>query len=812
MSNSFFSKIILVSLIFISNTNYAATPISSIKEDNPSFNHLSKNKSVPSFANIAPEIMATGNQVYCPQTNIKIVTDIAITDPDDSGTNAIYIQISSGYVFGQDNLTLTGLHPAIVSIWDPSTGKLKLFSPIGAQVTYTDFVAAIKDVVFKNSSTSPSGTRNFSISIDQANYLPSNGHYYQFIPSIGIPWTTAKALAANSRYYGLQGYLATITAADEAKISGEQAAGAGWIGGSDAATEGVWKWVTGPEGLANGGTGTTFWNGLANGSTTPPYNFASWNTAEPNQYNGAQEDYAHITAPGVGILGSWNDLTNTGDPAGNYQPKGYIVEYGGMPNDPILQISASTTITIPKITSTTANNRCGSGSLTLQATASDGVINWYANASGGPSLATANSYTTPALTTTTSYYVDAINGNCPNAPRTEIIATIKPPPTITATTEGSVCISGTATLGALASAGTINWYNVSTGGITLATGTTFITPSISTTTTYYVEVIANGCTSLSRTAITATVNNAPTIIATTPGSVCNSGPVIIEATPSAGNVNWYDVAAGGSPLFTGNSFLTPSINSTITYYAEAILNSCTSSSRVAVTATVYPINTTMEEIILCQGQTTALDASVSNMVYLWSPGGETTQTIVVSTIGNYSVTISSPTVVSCDSKKNITVIEHPQPNINSIAVIENSIVIHLENPESYFEYSINGIDFQALNQFSYIPTGQYTAFVRDNNGCNIVTQQFTIFTIPKFFTPNNDGFNDVWKIKEMGDYPNSSVQIYDRYGKLITELNSSNYSWDGKYNSEILPADDYWYHLKLDNINPEIKGHFTLKR
>jgi gliding motility-associated-like protein len=220
----------------------------------------------------------------------------------------------------------------------------------------------------------------------------------------------------------------------------------------------------------------------------------------------------------------------------------------------------------------------------------------------------------------------------------------------------------------------------------------------------------------------------------------------------------------------------------------------------------------MEEIILCQGQTTALDASVSNMVYLWSPGGETTQTIVVSTIGNYSVTISSPTVVSCDSKKNITVIEHPQPNINSIVVIENSIVIQLENPESYFEYSINGIDFQALNQFSYIPTGQYTAFVRDNNGCNIVTQQFTIFTIPKFFTPNNDGFNDVWKIKEMGDYPNSSVQIYDRYGKLITELNSSNYSWDGKYNSEILPADDYWYHLKLDNINPEIKGHFTLKR
>jgi hypothetical protein len=114
---------------------------------------------------------------------------------------------------------------------------------------------------------------------------------------------TSKSTCRKLSLLWFTGYLATITAADEAKISGEQAEGAGWIGGSDAATEGVWKWVTGPEGLANGGTGTTFWNGLANGSTTPPYNFCLMGTAEPNQYNGAQEDYAHI-APGVGIPGS----------------------------------------------------------------------------------------------------------------------------------------------------------------------------------------------------------------------------------------------------------------------------------------------------------------------------------------------------------------------------------------------------------------------------------------------------------------------------------------------------------------------------
>jgi hypothetical protein len=71
-----------------------------------------------------------------------------------------------------------------------------------------------------------------------------------------------------------------------------------------------------------------------------------WNT-EPNQYNGAQENYAHITAPGVGITGSWNDLTNTGDPAGNYQPKGTLLNMAEC-QESCFKIAASTTITIQK--------------------------------------------------------------------------------------------------------------------------------------------------------------------------------------------------------------------------------------------------------------------------------------------------------------------------------------------------------------------------------------------------------------------------------------------------------------------------------
>lgn len=665
---------------------------------------------------LAPSITISGNLnlSYCPQTDLNIIENVNLSDPDNQ-INEIFIQISANYVNGLDQLKLANpsFHPNInVDVFDINTGRIRIYKA-DATTTLSDFESALKDIQFRNNSTTPSGTRNFSITLGQVNYLPRNKHFYRYIPFPGITWTKAKEEAETTanEYYGLKGYLATLTAADEAQLAGAQASGAGWIGGSDKETEGVWKWVTGPE----AGTIMTYTN---------------WNTGEPNN-SGGIEHYAHVTAPNTpnSIIGAWNDLKNEGDSSGYYQSKGFIIEYGGMiPGDvDSIQISASTTLTIAKILTTTAASRCDAGSITLNATASIGTIDWYYVASGGTSIYSGNNFTTPILSSTKNYYAEV-----------------------------------------------------------------------------------SGCTS-TRTVIAATINTTPTISTIKPiVPRCGTGTLILEATPSIGNVNWFYDANGGTSISSGTTFTTPSLSTNTFFYAEANNNGCISPNRIAISTIINPVpEVTDENLILCQNSNLTLDATINGMTYLWSTS-ETTKTINISSPGNYEVAITNS--YSCTSTKKITIIEHEIPEIISVKVEETNVEIIPKNQQSYFEYSIDGINFQISPLFLNTPGGLQTASIREVNNCGIDTKEFVILLAPPFFTPNNDSYNDFWIVKGMSFYPNAELRIFDRYGKLLKELRPNSLGWDGTFNGHQLPASDYWYVFKSDSNSPEKRGHFTLKR
>jgi len=155
--------------------------------------------------------------------------------------------------------------------------------------------------------------------------------------------------------------------------------------------------------------------------------------------------------------------------------------------------------------------------------------------------------------------------------------------------------------------------------------------------------------------------------------------------------------------------------------------------------------------------------------------------------------------------------------VQDVTIEVNTITILLDASSiGNYEYSLDFPEgpFQESNFFDNVQSGIHTVYIRDINGCGMIQELVVVIGIPKFFTPNADGYNDYWKINGVDRLFNSKTVafIYDRYGKFVKKLKGDDTTgWDGTLNGNQMPADDYWYVIDLED-GRTTKGHFSLKR
>ncbi|MEX0312600.1 MAG: T9SS type B sorting domain-containing protein, partial [Allomuricauda sp.] len=356
----------------------------------------------------------------------------------------------------------------------------------------------------------------------------------------------------------------------------------------------------------------------------------------------------------------------------------------------------------------------------------------------------------------------------------------------------------------------INWADIPG-----ETNPIYSSPLIFGTTRYRVKV-AEDPVNLSNSKCNTVSDIFEVIIEGKPNAPIHQGDVTLCAgdfggvsasVPDGITIDWYDAPTGGNLLEAGTLFYQTSESGT--YYAEAVtkIAGCFSNTRTAVSITYNDLPVLQDEaLILCEDKSLTLSADLPNMTYLWNTG-ESTQQIVVEDPGTYTVRVTDGN--GCSSIKTIEIKQIDKPVVESIVSNHRDLTIFLETPGN-FEYSLNGFDYQDSPKFENLRGGIYTAYVKEKNHCGIIRYPFVHLVIPKFFTPNGDGFNDSFKPEGIEAFNDFEISIFDRTSKLIAQSTSKSYSWDGTFNNKPLPASDYWYTVKVgDNL---FKGHFALKR
>ncbi len=342
-----------------------------------------------------------------------------------------------------------------------------------------------------------------------------------------------------------------------------------------------------------------------------------------------------------------------------------------------------------------------------------------------------------------------------------------------------------------------------------------VTPTATST---YKAVAYYGTQRVESDPVEITVYGKATYTLTAEKEVCAGTATAITLTdlkPAEAEVIWSTGEAGTAVT------VTPEQTTTYGFTISQNNNLCQQKDSVTVSTLEQVEITLTSDTFVCAGDDLTLQAKVSGPAtfHRWYQGAE-----VVSTTAKLTVTPETDatyTFVSgngvCDSvTADVKVTVSPLPVIDSIVktgIKSQEVLASGGTPEYQYSVSPENV-YQDSATFKLTTYGAHLYHVKDANGCIatiIDTLEAPSISIPTVITPNGDGTNDIFVVPSLSEaYPNSTITIYDRWGKKLVEYKASEGGWDGTYNGNRMPSTDYWYEISVDEIDKTYTGHFTL--
>ncbi|WP_321515549.1 gliding motility-associated C-terminal domain-containing protein [Marinifilum fragile] len=332
----------------------------------------------------------------------------------------------------------------------------------------------------------------------------------------------------------------------------------------------------------------------------------------------------------------------------------------------------------------TDQETCEGGSITLDAGNAGATYLW------------SNGATTQTITVSTSgnYSVVVTDANGCSA-TDDVNVTVHPNPIVDLGPDQETCAGGTFTLDAGNVGSSYLWSN----------GATTQTITVNASGNYSVVVTdANGCSATDD--MNVTVHPNPIVDLGTDQETCAGGTITLDAGNAGATYLWSN----------GATTRTITVNTSGNYSVVVTdINGCSSTDDVNVTVHPNPIVDLGTDQEACAGGTITLDAGNAGSTYLWS-NGATTQTITVSTSGNYSVVVTDANGCSATDDVNVTV--HPNPvvdlGLDQETCAGGTVSLDAGNPGSSYLWS-NGATTQTITVST---SGNYSVVVTDANGCS----------------------------------------------------------------------------------------------